>query len=71
MKKLPIETAPRDGTYIFLIGKSGYRGTPWRVEVGRWLEGYRDFWINHANDAFSDGGDEPEFWSPLPEDWDK
>jgi len=29
----PIETAPRDGTWIMLAGDSGYTTTPLRVEV--------------------------------------
>ena len=37
----PIETAPRDGTFILLAGPSGYTTTPLRVEVGRWYPEYR------------------------------
>jgi len=63
----PIETAPKDGTYILLLGDSGYTTTPHRVAVGCWIEGYRDFWINHSNDAFTDDGEPPTHWMPLPE----
>lgn len=62
----PIETAPKDGTYILLLGDSGYTTTPYRVAVGCWVEGYRDFWITHSNDAFTDDGEPPTHWMPLP-----
>lgn len=63
----PIETAPKDGTYVLLLGDSGYTTTPYRVAVGCWIEGYRDFWINHSNDAFTDDGEPPTHWMPLPD----
>ncbi len=65
---LPIETAPRDRTYILLAGPSGYGTTPLRVEVCRYDADFRPLqpWVNHANDSFLDGGDAPTHWMPLP-----
>ena len=62
----PIETAPKDGTFILLRGDSGYITTPYRVQVGRWVEGYRNYWITFSNDAFTDDGGEATHWAPLP-----
>ena len=69
MKWQPIETAPRDGTFILLAGPSGYSTTPLRVEVCRYLPEYRPLnpWQNHSNDSFTDGGEPPTHWAPLPE----
>lgn len=66
----PIETAPRDGTWVLLFGPSGYTTTPLRCEVARWYPSYRPLnpWQNHSNDAFTDGGPEPTHWMPLPLD---
>ena len=60
-----IDTAPRDGTFILLIGDSGYTNTPFRCEVGYWCP-YKNRWNTHANDAFTDGGAAPSHWMPLP-----
>ncbi len=59
----PIETAPKDGTYIILLAPSGYRTTPWRAEVGHWDGEYRPLspWQTHSNDSFTDGGDSSIF----------
>ena len=64
----PMETAPKDGTWILLAGPSGYQATPLRVEVCRYYPEYRpnNPWQNHSNDAFSDGGGAPTHWMPLP-----
>lgn len=64
----PIETAPKDGTYVILLAPSGYRTTPWRAEVGHWDAEYRPFspWQTHSNDSFTDGGEPPTHWLPLP-----
>lgn len=45
----PIETAPKDGTFILLRGASGYVSTPYYVEVGRFIPGFRDWWITIDN----------------------
>lgn len=65
----PIETAPKDGTWILLFGPSGYKTTPLRCEVGRWYPEARPHnpWQTHSNDAFNDGGDEPTHWMELPQ----
>ncbi len=63
----PIEIAPRDGTFIIVAGPSGYVTTPLRVEVCRMRPNYKvGRWINHGNDDFTDGGEEPTLWMPLP-----
>lgn len=62
----PIETAPRDGTFILLFGPSGYTSTSLRAAVCRFREGYVSPWRNHAGDAFTDGGPAPTHWMPLP-----
>lgn len=61
-----IKTAPKNGTYILLLGDSGYTTTPHRIMVGCWIEGYRDGWVNHANDRITDSGSPPTHWAPLP-----
>ena len=68
MKLLPIETAPKDGTYILLFGDSGYITTPLRCSVGHWDYDYRplDPWRKHDNSSFEDDGEPPIFWMPLP-----
>ena len=69
MKLKPISTAPRDGTYILLFGDSGYTTTPLRCEVGHYDPEYRSHnpWQTHSDDAFTDGGELPTHWLPLPE----
>jgi hypothetical protein len=64
----PISSAPKDGTYILLFGDSGYTTTPLRCEVGNWDAVYRplDPWRTYDGDAFSDSGDPPTHWMPLP-----
>lgn len=64
----PLETAPRDGTYILLAGPSGYMGTPLRVEVCRYDAEYRPLqpWVTFSSDSFLDGGEAPTCWMPLP-----
>lgn len=64
----PIETAPKDGTYVLLAGPSGYMGTPLRVEVCRYDFKYRPLnpWQTYANDAFTDSGPPATHWMPLP-----
>lgn len=61
----PMATAPRDGRYILLFGPSGYVTTPLRSEVGHWDDD-RKAWTDHGNNYFTEGGDEPTFWSPIP-----
>jgi hypothetical protein len=64
----PISEAPRDGTYIILLAPSGYGTTPWRAEIGHYDAVYRPHnpWQNHSNDPFTDGGEEPTHFLPLP-----
>ncbi len=68
MKWFPIDTAPKNGDYILLAGPSGYINTPLRVEVCRYDAKYRPLqpWVNHSNDSFTDGGEAPTHWMPLP-----
>lgn len=64
----PIETAPKDGTWLLLAGPSGYISTPLRVEVCHYDAEFRPLqpWVNHAGDSFLDGGNAPTAWMPLP-----
>ena len=63
----PIDTAPKDGTWILLAGDSGYTTTPLRVSVCQWsFDTYHSFWRDHSGDGFLDDGDEPTHWMPLP-----
>ena len=65
----PIETAPRDGTYIILFGDSGYTTTPLRCEICRYDAEYRPLqpWVTYGGDSFTDYGGEPKYWFPIPE----
>jgi len=65
-KWLPIDTAPKDGTFVLVAGPSGYTSTPLRVEVCAYYPDYASQWRNHAHDAFWDGGSPPTLWMPLP-----
>lgn len=69
MKWQPIETAPKNGTYVLLAGDSGYIGTPLRVAVCRHDAEYRPRspWVDYAGDAFTDSGAPATHWMPLPE----
>ena len=64
----PIETAPKDGTYIIVAGPSGYVTTPLRAEICRYDAEYRPYspWVTHGNDCFTDGGVPPTLWVPIP-----
>lgn len=64
----PIETAPKNGSFILLAGPSGYIGTPLRVEVCQYDEKYRPLqpWVTYAGDSFEDSGEPATYWMPLP-----
>lgn len=64
MEWKPIETAPKDGSTLFLhSSKPDDHGYPWGVLMGGW-DG--DKWdLSHWKGASSDGF-EPEHWMPLP-----
>ena len=64
----PIETAPKDGTWILLRGESGYINRPYRAHVGRWDGVYRPLepWQTSEADAFEYDGKPPTHWMPLP-----
>lgn len=64
----PIETAPRDGSYILLFAPSGYVTTPYRCHVGRWDPEYRPKtpWVTHSDTPCADYGSDPTHWMPLP-----
>jgi hypothetical protein len=63
----PIDTAPKDGSYVLLAAPSGYSTTPLRMHVGRWGLTFRpDRWITHDNTDFTDDGCKPTLWRPLP-----
>lgn len=64
----PIETAPRDGTRIQLLGQNG------NLDIGEWYEFHRDF--DRGANGFAEGttgefssdfGEGPHtHWMPLP-----
>jgi hypothetical protein len=63
----PIETAPKDGTFVLVSGDSGYVSTPRYVEVGRFIPAYRDYFVDISGDSFTDAWPEhPTHWMPLP-----
>lgn len=63
-----IDSAPKDGTFVLVAGDSGYVTTPLRVEVCKYDAEYRPLnpWVNHAGDAFTDGGAPAKYWMPFP-----
>ncbi len=67
-KLQPIETAPRDGTYIILFVSTEYTSHP-HCEVGHWDHKYQSTnpWRSHHNDAFTEGRYQPTHWMPLPQ----
>lgn len=65
----PIETAPKDGTVILLMGPSGYANIPYRAHVGYWQNYVMrpgGDWRNHSDDWFMDDGADATHWMPLP-----
>jgi hypothetical protein len=62
----PIETAPKDGEWLFLAGKSGYVHRPGFMLAGRWNI-YRGYWEGTEDNALDDYGIMPTHWMPLPE----
>lgn len=65
----PIETAPKDGTWVLLRGNSGYIRTPYRVAVGCDDAEYRPLspWQTSERRSFTDDGGAPTHWMPLPD----
>ena len=66
---LPIESAPKDGTWVLLTGEGGdYHasyGECW-MSIGRFDPGgYNDKWRDQWDDYY--GPYEPTHWQPLPE----
>lgn len=63
----PIETAPKDGTYVLVACPSGYTTTPLRFHAARYHTGLlTDSWVTDSNDCVSEFGEEPIYWAPLP-----
>jgi hypothetical protein len=65
----PIDTAPKDGTWMLLRGESGYIGRPYLAHVGRWMQtDDRGGWWEQSEDAyFADSNSmQPTHWMPLP-----
>ena len=59
-----ISTAPLD-RYIILFGPSGYSSVSHRAVIGCWSDD-RGAWVDHANNRFTDGGEEPTHWIDIP-----
>ena len=70
----PIETAPKDGAWILLRGKTGYVNRPYRVHVGQWrtracgADGRSSvgWWEVSESGNFTDDGEPATHWMPLP-----
>lgn len=65
----PLETAPKDGTYVILAGPTGLSTTPLRAEICRYDPTFWQLpckWVNHQHDGFVKGGSEPTLWMPIP-----
>jgi hypothetical protein len=63
----PIETAPKDGSYVLLRGPTGYTTFPFRVRVCRYDAKLspRQPWVDYANDSFLDDGPAPTHWARV------
>jgi len=64
MKWLPIETAPKDGTYIILGGPYGAREGRWEnsEDCHQW-SGVKGYWLW---EPFICDGEIPTHWMPFP-----
>ena len=62
----PIETAPKDGTYVIVAGPSGYGSTPLRCGVCAFVTQAEE-WCTHAHNWWTDSGEDATLWMPLPE----
>lgn len=62
----PILTCPRH-EYVLLFGYSGYSDTPLRCVIGKWSD-ERMAWVTYSGQLFTDGGDAPQYWMPLPKE---
>jgi len=58
-----IGTAPR-GTYIILLGSSGYKTTKYQACVGKYCTD-KNAWVDHAGDRCSDSGLIPIKWTNI------
>lgn len=72
MNLLPIETAPKDGTWILLFGPSGYKEPELRCVVGSWfepvrfLESSKPYWQTHNGSLFEYDNCPATHWCPIP-----
>lgn len=72
MNLLPIETAPKDGTWILLFGPSGYEDPEFRCVVGSWYEpvkmlvATRPYWQTHNGSVFEYENCHATHWCPIP-----
>lgn len=65
---MPIDSAPKDGTFIQLLGPSMIAATPYRISLGRYLEKLGDF-SDPEGVALLYCGLSPTHWKPwkVPE----
>lgn len=68
----PIETAPKDGTWILLFGPSGYREPEIRCTVGCWsgplpYPPYSEHWQTHNGSKFEYENCLATHWCPIPD----
>lgn len=65
---LPIESAPKDGTEVFLWSRDRLVAGSWRVDEG--FASKEPMWLDNSYDDFSCGFAstplDPTHWMPLP-----
>ena len=64
----PIETAPKDGTWILVV-IPGYVPcvAQWNIHQERWLEFSVEDWSDETWKEMTEGAFHPRLWMPLPE----
>jgi hypothetical protein len=63
---MPIETAPKDGTYILGWMKSDYELT--KIDIWWWENHRNPIWTRWNSKSHYTENDQPTHWMPLPKD---
>lgn len=72
----PLDSAPRDGTFVELRGDSGMKSYPYRVMIAKydrdherrgWTQQFNDphCWRTVLGDSVTDDGPMPSHWRPA------